>query len=230
MANQGWAFTGQAAEDALASEVQAQEMRREEASKTRRFWIKEIGASRSITFVDGQKHPKGYDLPFAFMEHGIQMFVGGKKRWNQFTCLGKGCPMCAQGDRPYLARVYTVIDHTEYTSQDGKVHKDELRLFVAKTTVQKILNKYIEKKKSLRGWKVDVSRLSPQSASTGDQFIFDEHTDLDNSIQPVDYFEMLAPKSPEDIKKVLSGLSGSSVGYNDVVDTSTSEEDAPIRF
>jgi hypothetical protein len=229
-----WAFTGQAADDVLNSAIKDQEFRYEESKKTRRFWIKEIGVSKSVTFVDGLKHPKGYDLPFRFMEHDVILFIGGKQQRRQFSCCGKDCILCAQGNRAYLAEASTIIDHTEFVGKDGKQHKDELRLLVAKITVQGILKKYRDKKKSLRGWKFDVSRATGQSATTGDQFILDEHTELDASIQPPDYFELLAPKSQEDMKKILAGLNPTSpVGYNDAVataDISTSEEDAPIRF
>lgn len=205
-----WAYTGNAADKALDQEVQRQKARRESAGQMRRIWIK-TDTSKFLTFVDGNVHPKGYDLPFRFMEHQIQ--INGDWR-NWFTCLGKECPLCEDGNKPYLAEAITVIDHTEFESAvDKKKHKDELRLFIAKTTVQKILKKNREKKKSLRGWRVEVSRTKPESPGTGDQFDYEERTELADSIQPPDYYELFAPKSRESILALLSGKAP-AVDYN----------------
>ena len=100
MANPSWAFTGQQAEDVLSNAAKEQEIRYEDSKKARRFWVV-LGETKSITFVDGLKHPKGYDLPFMFMEHDVTLYIGGNKQRKQFTCLGKECPLCAQGNKPY---------------------------------------------------------------------------------------------------------------------------------
>jgi len=234
-----WAFTGNNADKALDRELAVQKDRREKAGQIRRIWMP-ADESKHITFVDGNQHPKGYDLPFRFMEHQIQI-AGDWRNW--FTCLGKDCPLCEAQNRPYLAEAITVIDHSEYTSKvDKKLHKDEMRLFVAKSTVQKILKKARDKKKSLRGWKVEVSRTKNESPGTGDSFDFEEKVELDPSIQPLDYYALFAPKTREELDSILSGK-GPSVDYNSsdeeavdaadpkVVNTKvTEDEDDPVDF
>jgi hypothetical protein len=183
--------------------------------------------SKHITFIDGNVHPKGYDLPFRFMEHQIQ--INGDWR-NWFTCLGKDCPACEAQNRPYLAEAITVIDHTEFDSKvDKKKHKDEQRLFIAKTTVQKILKKARDKKKSLRGWRVEVSRTTAEAPGTGNSFDFEEKTELLDSVQPPDYFTLFAPKTREELIALLSGKTA-YVDYNstdtEVVNTTVDNSDA----
>jgi hypothetical protein len=140
------------------------------------------------------------------MEH--QLKIGeGKRAWqNWFTCLGRGCPLCEGNNKPYLATAYTVIDHTRWESKtDKKVHENEIRLFVCKSEVAKTLSKAAIKRKGLRGWKVDVSRTTDKSPSTGNSFDWEEKTELTNDLQPIDYMEAFAPKTIEEINKILSG-------------------------
>lgn len=205
-----WAYTGNAADKALDQELSRQKARRESAGQMRRIWMKP-DESKHITFVDGNVHPKGYDLPFRFMEHQVQ--INGDWR-NWFTCLGKDCPACEDGNKPYLAEAITVIDHTEFESKiDKKKHKDEQRLFIAKTTVQKVLKKARDKKKSLRGWRAEVSRNKAESPGTGDSFDFEERTELPDNIQPPDYYVLFAPKSRDELLSILSGKPA-QVDYN----------------
>jgi hypothetical protein len=138
--------------------------------------------------------------------------------------------LCEAQNRPYLAEAITVIDHTEFESKvDKKKHKDEHRLFIAKTTVQKILKKARDKKKSLRGWKVEVSRTKAESPGTGDSFDFEEKTELPDTVQPPDYFVLFAPKSREELVGILSGKT-TFVDYNstdaEVVNTTVDSSDA----
>jgi hypothetical protein len=206
-----WAYTGDRANKALDAELEKQKKRREAGGKVPRIWMK-ADKNKILTFVDGMTHPKGYDLPFAFMEHQIKINDDWK---NWFTCLGRGCPLCEGNNKPYLARAYTVIDHSEWESKaDKKTHKDEIRLFVCKTKVGKILQKAADKKKGLRGWRVDVSRATDESPNTGDTFDWEEKTELPLDVLPLDYAELFAPKTKEEIVKILSGVM-EPVGYDE---------------
>lgn len=202
-----WYDTGEAAEKKSEQVLEEQERNREENSKNRifRFWMppsKDDKPDTFLTFVDDLQHPSGYPLPFVFNEHQLQI-NGNWKNW--FTCPGDGCPLCASGDRPSLVAAFTVIDHSEWTDKKGKVHKDELKLYMAKTKVNKILRKMMKKKGSLRGWKCEVTRATGESPSTGDGFDFEDRITLSDDIQPPDYMELFKPKSMEDLAKVVKG-------------------------
>lgn len=227
-----WFSTGKDAES-IHDEEEARRERKQAAAKNKveRFWMPapevygdgSVEASTArITFLDGLAHPKGFKTPFVFMEHGL--CVDGGYRGHQYTCAKKAggyCYMCEMGDVPYLAAAYTVIDHREWTSRDGTVHKDELKLFVCKSQVLKILRQASVKRKGLRGWTADVQRSKSKAPNTGDMFDWDlERVSIPDNMQPYDYIALLAPPSTETIKAILGHetASHSSSDYEGVQD------------
>lgn len=211
-----WYKTGKKAQDVVDVEAKRKKEEKEEREKRRvfRFWMPE-DTSQEITFVDGPTHPSGFKTPFVYQEHQLKL-NGHWKNW--FTCLDgmeddEGnpieCPLCTAGHTPSLVAAYTVIDHNEWTDKKRVNHKDEVKLFLAKTTIQKYLAKVAAKKKGLRGWRCEVTR-DEDGFATGDRFDWDEKVELDEKIQPIDYPEVLAPRTPEQLKKILSGGGGSS--------------------
>jgi hypothetical protein len=205
-----WFSTGSEANKRLAEEEERKRKAKEEARKNRvyRHWMPP-GSKQHVTFLDALKHPAGYDSPFVYWEHNL--FLGGSwKNW--FTCIegleeGVMCPMCEHGDTPYLAAAYTIVDHNEWTDSKGGNHKDELKLFVCKTAVQKTLANSAVKRKGLRGWRVEVFRNTDESYNTGDQFDWEERTKLPDDLQPYDYHIILAPKSRDELISILEGKS-----------------------
>ena len=163
---------GKAAQEQMAKEDHKQEMNSK--GKVSRYWLKD-GTDGQVTFLDGGITDGVLDIPF-FYEHNINM--NGK--WgNFFICTQdeEPCPVCEGGATPSYVGVLTVIDHSEYTSKkDGKVYKDQRRMFVAKRETIKILQKIAVKRGGLRGCKFDVSRTGDKSASVGNVFDFTDKT------------------------------------------------------
>ena len=95
-----WYSTGSAAEKRVDDELHRQKVLSEERAKNyvNRLWLP-AGGETEVTFVDEEKHPGGYPLPFVFQEHQLKL-NGNWRNW--FTCIGKGCPLCESGDKPYL--------------------------------------------------------------------------------------------------------------------------------
>jgi len=102
------------------------------------------------------------------------MKIGG--RWRQFvSCQDEEPdPLQEAGKEPYLAQVFTIIDRTEYTDDDGKTHRNQKRLLVAKRKTQKQLLKLAKKRKGLKGCTFTVSRMTDTSVNVGDNWDFDE--------------------------------------------------------
>jgi len=137
-----------------------------------RFWIPK-GESTSITFLDGDLVDGILDIPF-YHEHNVNM-NGSWMNWFICTQDEEPCPICEGGGSASYVGVMTVIDHGEYTSKkDGVVHKDNVKLFVAKRDTIKLLQKYAVKRGGLRGCTFDVSRTGDKSPAVGSAFDFTE--------------------------------------------------------
>lgn len=138
--------------------------------KVNRFWVTK-GETSTLTFLDGNLDSDGLlDIPYLY-EHNVQM--NGK--WgNFFVCTqdSEPCPICEGGLYNSYVGLLTVIVHTPYTSKDGKVYKDQVKLFAAKRDTIKQLQIYATKRGGLRGCKFDVSRTGDKSASVGNMFDF----------------------------------------------------------
>lgn len=143
------------------------------ATGPRRYWMPVTPQNgvdsdgREIVFLD--------DEPPRFKEHQIQI----QGNWFNFaTCPGpEECPLCQVGHKPYYAAAWTVIDRNEYKGKDGRVYKDQLRLFIAKFRVAKLLDretKFLKTKKGvatgLAGLVYNVVRTDEKSPNTGDSF------------------------------------------------------------
>jgi hypothetical protein len=208
-----WCYTG----DDIDSEAERVEEERN-ASRIRRFWLP-VDATREtrVTFIDDTA-ATGHKPALALYEH--QLYLNG--RWtNWFTCLGaKKCPLCQSGEKPYYAGVYTVIDHNEWTDKQGKKHQDEVRLFVAKTDVLRLMQHISQKNDGMRGLVLDVMRKAQKDANVGGNFsavvkgeiTLGENTKLKTKegkvklpedVLPHDYREIFKPKSVETLMKVV---------------------------
>ncbi len=240
-----WFKTGNEAHEKME---QDEERRSSEQNNIFRLWMPK-NSELHATFLDDVKHPAGYESPFVYNEHNLHL-NGHWRNW--FTCIegiphpdtGKPqkCPICAAGDKSYLASAFTIVDHSKWTSKKnaGVVHEHELKLFVCKAQVQKILRKNAKKREGLRGWYTEISRTDGQSPNTGDQFDFEKRMDdaafskLTNKKfpalpQPLDYHELFAPKTQEELQKIISG--GDSGGYEGGTSyDDTAADDSYVKF
>lgn len=191
-----------------------------------RFWLPKDGTT-SITFLDGNLVDGILDIPF-YHEHNVHM-NGSWMNWFICTQDEEPCPICEGGGSPAYVGVLSVIDHGEYTGKkDGLVHKDNLKLFVAKRDTIKLLQKYAVKRDGLRGCTFDVSRTGDKSAAVGSAFDFTEKLteqqllkkykpakdgELDRS-KPVNYEEYLKGlyQPASELRKLGFGTSEGTVG------------------
>ena len=199
-----WCYTGDEIESELESVEKEAELR-----KINRFWMKNDPTQEAqVTFVDDTL-ALGHKPALAVYEHQVPV-NGSYKNW--FTCLGKGkCPLCKAGDKKggwaYYAGIFTVIDHRVWTnSKTGKEHKDELKLFVAKTNVLRIMQRISKKRDGLRGAVIDIVRSGDKSPNVGSNFEFARKVELNSDVQPFNYKEIFKPRSVE----ILMGIVGVS--------------------
>lgn len=192
----------------------------------RRFWMPK-DAETTITFLDGKLLPDGLLDNTTFLEHQLNL-NGSWQNWYACTSEDEPCPICEGGDTPSLVGVFTVIDHSEWTSKkDGSVHKDERRLFVAKRQTLKQLQKIATKRKGLLGCTFEVSRIGEKAASVGDMFDFVQKKTLSvlgkkyKEAMPYDYQEILTYKTAQELRD--EGFGSLTVGAEPDVDDDDEE-------
>lgn len=212
----GFLKKGAEAQEAFEKEQKKIE---EQQNQVYRFWLG-VGAETQITFLDGNLDADGVlDCPM-FHEH--QVFQAGN--WTNYTCVKEDepCPICATGDQSKLVAVFTVIDHTEFTSKKTKkTYKDSIKLFACKQGTFKLLQKLATKRGGLTGITFDVSRSTDKSAGCGDMFDFVEKNTLedlkktfgtpDKLIEPLVYEEVIQYRTAEELAE-YGWSSGKSVG------------------
>lgn len=189
-------------------------------NKSQRFWMPNGGETK-ITFLDGELKDGMFDIPF-FYQHSVHM--NGTYN-NHFVCTQdeEPCPICEGGDQPSYVGVLSVIDHGEWTSKkDGKIHRDEVKLFVVKRATVKVLMKEAAKRGGLTGCEYDVSRTGDKEASVGNVFSFNEKYTLpvlakkygskDKVVAPFKYDEVISFMPASELRKLGFGSTDAPIG------------------
>ena len=213
---EGRALTKRNDEDVAAKRAAA-------ANKTFRFFLKE-GEEKRITFLDGELDEAGVlDVP-RYWEHRIKM----NGHWNNWYPCTKDeeedCPLCDDG-QPSLVYVFTIIDHTEWTSEQKSVdHVNERKLYICKSDTYKRLSKIAHKRDGLTGCSFDVGRIGEKAEAAGNDFDFvkkqtlakvakkydlkKKGEDTDNKVAlPYDYDKVLKYYPADELREM--GLGGS---------------------
>jgi|WetSurMetagenome_2_1015567.scaffolds.fasta_scaffold103231_2 hypothetical protein len=225
-----WYSTGKAGWKRAKEEDAAAKARREQRGP-RRFWL-DYDKSAKIVFLDTPD--------FFVHEHNLK--IGGKY-FNYATCLREidTCPPCDEGDNPSYIVAGTIINLTPWTDKEGKEHKNEKQLFVAKGRARQRLMKQIERRGGeLTGCVYEMSRgNSTTECSTGEDFEYiktvkklsdllkaapvDKKGQPDPTfIEPFNYAEIFAPKTSAELRAML-GLSA-PVGSEEDEDNEEEEE------
>ena len=202
----GWHFGGH--EEA---EEHIKEREQKRSNWVSRLYLP-VGATANVTIVDNDLEVDartGKKPPILYYEH--QYYLNG--RWgNFFTCSGRGCKMCKNGNRASFVGAYSIIHHDRWEDKQGNVHENEMILLVVKSFGIKELARQSKKRNGLLGAQFEVARTGDKQPNSGGVFEFEgkvetvkylqETIPIDN-ITPVDYMKVLAPKSDEEIMKIL---------------------------
>ena len=196
-----WMKTGKAAVDAIKEEEAKAQLRAEESKLLRRFWLKN-GDEARITFLDGSLDKDGNLSPDHRM-HEHNVYLNGE--WTQIMCTrglddSGPCPVCEStmdGNVPYFAAFWTIINHTPYVIQNGpnkgKTLVNRKALYIAKTETIGQLTKIAMKRGGLAGLTIDVSRTGEMSARCGNQL------DVQEQWKDWNAFRQKYDLKPEDI-------------------------------
>ena len=208
-----WYQTGKTgATKAKKIDAENKKKREQGGSEIMRFWL-ESDSSAMVTFLDTPS--------FFYYEHNLKL---GGKYFNFFTCLQDfdTCPLCEddQQSRASYVLAGTVISHKKFTDKDGKTHTNQKQLFVAKGRARQRLLKQIERREgNLKGCVFEMSRGTGQTeSSVGEDFEFVKRLDAKTLLKfaqgdsvekkkewlkPFDYPTLLAPKSAEELRKII---------------------------
>lgn len=188
----------------------------EKKSFTRRFWMP-LGEERQVTFVDGEVvNFDGVEVqtPFKYEEYNLNL-NGNWRNWFTRPSNPDEDILAQMGHRPKKVAVFTIIDHTEWKSKDGTVHKDELSLYVVsrRSQIFEQIQRLIAKNGPLRGVKFNVYRSGDKSPGVGSMLEFSEKVDLPDDVQPFNYLDVLKPKSVNEVREAL-GMSDPQSGQS----------------
>lgn len=222
-----WIKTGKESEAIAKQDEKEKEQQEAQRGKLWRFFLKDKEEAR-ITFIDGDLDENGHLSPPRFYEHNLQ--INGK--WgNTFVCPEKSmpeeghkCPICATGDRSSLVALFTIIDHREFKTKQGKTMSNQKRLLVAKSISMEMLTKHAIKRGGLAGTTWDVTRMGDNSAAIGSMFDFVEKNEISflqkqftevvdaNGVKkqqtiflPADYEKEIVFHTPEELLKLGFG-------------------------
>jgi len=188
--------------ETIEREAEAQKAARENMPP-KRVWLKE-NSEKHLLYLD--------DTGINFHEHAID--VPGNKVPTFLTCAGRDrCPCCQLGIRNHLITLYTVVDLTGYTKNNGEAVKNEKCVHALKSESALSLTRKAERWGGLRGMRVIVSRKGRKDANAGSDFEpamkdgqMVRYSKLDWSdpkYAAFDYERFYAPKSREEILSIL---------------------------
>lgn len=146
--------------EASREEKERQDKARENMGKKLwRFFLSGDGDEADVRFL--------HEAPVNFYEHNLKR---GDNKFEQYTCIGDGCPFCAEGDRPTYKGAYLIVDHREYEYKDKdtgkkKKGKDQVRLYVQGMKVISQLDR-IHEKYGLSNRDVTIVRLGSGTQTT----------------------------------------------------------------
>ncbi len=232
-----WLKYGKEAKETVAAEKVKAAARR----GGRRFYLKP-DSKGLITFIDGTITEDGiFDTPM-YYEHDIPR-RDGQKGNDQFVCVAseKGdvaCPICQENKNPGFVGVLTVIDHSQWTDREQKVHKNERRLFVYKRDSQSMLLELAKKRGgSLIGCTFEVVRPEGQrTAKIGTMYEYKGKTDLakikerfKDAASPLDYSspKVIPFVKPEDLRKLGYGTRDTIGGEGPVTEAASGSDFTP---
>lgn len=182
VAGKPWLLTGQAAKSAADAHEAQVEAAKDSANRMKRFWLDlEDNSEATITFLSGELDQYGQFEARAWEHDGIQH----ANRYNQFLCTKdqEPCPLCAAGNKPYLATFLSCINHSPYTIKKGPkagtVLKNRKMLYVAKPATVAILTKLAIKRGGLTGCTFEISRHGDKEPKVGSMFEFVQKSTLE---------------------------------------------------
>jgi len=221
---------GTAAKEALVKEQQAAQVRDEQReNQVFRFYMKPE-AERVITFLDGGLDVDGDLDSVCYYEHTIN---NPAQKYPKYVCIndavsGVECPVCASGNTPYFATVFTVLTHEKWMSKkEKKEYEGSIQLFIAKTGVADKLRKKAKKyENGLIGATFEVTRTNADAFNVGDDFDYVQSNTLselqeafpDCKVLPLDYDEVIKVHSAEELLALGFGTKTTAVGGEAGVD------------
>jgi hypothetical protein len=179
----------------------------------------QYGEERKITFLDGNLDPKtGFFDTLMVHEHVVPM-AGS---YPTYVCTDRAvreedrepCPICAKDRGPYLVAFFTVIDHTGYTTKQGKKVQNVTRVYAAKRRTMSKLLRLATKHGGLAGCRFDVTRLDGE-ANTGETFDFVKKFPVDAlcskyKTKVYDYSTVTNFKTRDEL--IAMGIGGHAIG------------------
>ena len=223
--SKSWYMKGEEGWDRAKKDDEEAQRRREQRGPMR-FWLQNNSAAK-LVFLDNPN--------FIFYEHNLYHIK--QEFWFE-TCIKDmdTCPICEDGQNPAIAAVCTIIRLGKWTDREGKEHKVQRMLFVAKGRArEKLYNQLKRREGSLVGCVYEVSRGATKTeAGTGEDFdylnkklgkegflkLVPKGEKPKEFLKAADYEKIFEPKSASELRKIIGAEEpvGSEDGSEDVDD------------
>jgi hypothetical protein len=191
--------------------------------KQNRFWLK-AGEERKVIFLDKD--------PFTFWEHQVKL---NNDYRNYFTCLqnmNQPCPLCKAGIKRYFVGLFSVIELSEWTDKDGKLHKNPVKIMAIKQKALKVLKRHSDKNRVLNGL-FTVIRTDDKSGSSGDMFEFEKTVnplEFNPQAQLIAFEKECAPVEADKLRMIGGMAEADGFGSTAAPGTSSPVETDDVPF
>ncbi len=194
------------------AQIEQANKEQEEAAKQQNVFRYRLtpGESGKITFLDGDLNSDGMLDIITYFEHTVKR----NEKFVNYPCVSdtEPCPLCMLDNKKTLVGVFSVIDHRSYTSKNGTVYKDTVKLFVCKRPTLELLEKAAVKRGGLTGWTVEAIRGNEKtSAAVGGMFDFETQMTLDEIKAkyeidgPLNYEEVIPYYTADELRELGYG-------------------------
>lgn len=148
--------------EASREEKERQDRQREQSfKKLFNFFLTGDGDEAEIIFLTPE--------PINYEEYNLKTTVGGKERFEKYTCMGDNDALSDRGLKTSFQAAYLIVDRREYSyKKDGKTvnGKDQVKLFTCGMKVVSQLDRINSRYKGLLGKVLNMVRLGTGTSTT----------------------------------------------------------------
>lgn len=159
------------------------------------------------------------------------------------VCIGESaCPLCANNVKRNQVWLITVVDTSQWVDKQGAIHKNEKKIIKLNNENALIFKSMKKQYGGLRGKRFQILRAKKEDSNIGSSFSpmmkdgkmicydLDAQAAQGKDVSPLDYKKWLAPKSVDELKKLVAHKTSKvqTVNLDDDMPTTSSNKPVPM--